>query len=225
MAYQKGLRFIVHHQVLALPAPADLRERRSRLRLLEAIDRLPAPFARLAGPTHVTGSAIVVGPRGVLLHRHKRMGIWLQPGGHLEPGEAPWQAACREAAEETGLAMRHPAGGPRLVHVDVHQAPLRHVHLDLRYLLAATDADPRPAPGESQDVRWFNWPEAIAIADEGLAGALRRLARWSPSPLALLPPRGGGGRPGDRTRGPREIAEVGCGFPGVGRGAARTSCT
>jgi 8-oxo-dGTP pyrophosphatase MutT (NUDIX family) len=180
MAYQQLLRESVRDQVLALPAPADLRERRSRLRLLEAIGRLPGPFARLAGPTHVTGSAIVVGPRGVVLHRHKRMGIWLQPGGHLEPGEAPWQAARREAAEETGLTLRHPAGGPRLVHVDVHAAPLRHVHLDLRYVLLAADADPCPAPGESQDVRWFTWPEALAIADAGLVGALRTMAFVSP---------------------------------------------
>jgi 8-oxo-dGTP pyrophosphatase MutT (NUDIX family) len=163
----------VRDQVLALPPPADLRERRSRLRLLDAVGRLPRPFTRLAGPTHVTGSAIVVGPRGVVLHRHKRMGIWIQPGGHLEPGEPPWQAARREAGEETGLALRHPAGGPRLVHVDVHTAPPRHVHLDLRYLLLAGDGDPCPAPGESPDVRWFTWPEALAIADAGLAGALR----------------------------------------------------
>ena len=174
MEYQRRLPELVRAQVLALPAPVDLRERRSRLRLLDAVGRLPRPFARLAGPTHVTGSAIVVGPRGVVLHRHKRMGIWLQPGGHLEPGEAPWQAARREAGEETGLAPRHPAGGPRLVHVDVHTAPPRHVHLDLRYLLEA-DGDPCPAPGESPDVRWFTWPEALAIADAGLVGALRAL--------------------------------------------------
>ena len=173
MACQPRLRIAVRDQVLAMPPPVDLRERRSRLRLLEAVERLPGPFARLAGPVHVTGSAIVVGPRGVVLHRHKRMGIWLQPGGHLEPGETPWHAARREAAEETGLVLRHPGAGPRLVHVDVHPAPFRHVHLDLRYVLLARDGDPRPAAGESQDVRWFTWPEALALADDGLAGALR----------------------------------------------------
>jgi 8-oxo-dGTP pyrophosphatase MutT (NUDIX family) len=179
MACQPSLRALVREQVLGLPAPADLRERRSRLRLLEGLGRLPAPFARLAGPIHVTGSAIVVGPRGVVLHRHKRMGIWLQPGGHLEPGETPWHAARREASEETGLTLRHPGGGPRLVHVDVHLAPLRHVHLDLRYLLRAADGDPCPAPGESRDVRWFTWPDALAVADEGLAGGLRARGRWA----------------------------------------------
>ena len=183
---QEQLRALVCRQVLALPAPADLRERRSRLRLLEAVGRLPRPFARLAGPTHVTGSAIVVGPQGVVLHRHKRMGIWLQPGGHLEPGETPWQAARREASEETGLPLRHPPGGPRLVHADVHAAPLGHVHLDLRYLLLAPDRDPAPPAGESQKVGWFRLEEAIAIADEALVDGLRRLeaiARAWPAPL------------------------------------------
>jgi 8-oxo-dGTP pyrophosphatase MutT (NUDIX family) len=181
MAYQKPLREAVRLQVENLPRPADLRERRSRLRLLEALRRLPLPFARLAGPNHVTGSAIVVGSRGVVLHRHKRMGIWLQPGGHLEPGEAPWRTALREASEETGLRLGHPPGGPRLVHVDVHLAPHQHVHLDLRYLLLAPDADPCPGPGESPDARWFSWPEAIAAADEGLVAGLRALSLLSHS--------------------------------------------
>jgi 8-oxo-dGTP pyrophosphatase MutT (NUDIX family) len=177
------LRELVRAEVRGLPPPADLREHRSRLRLLAALDRLRDPFARLAGPTHVTGSAIVTGARGIVLHRHRRMGIWLQPGGHLEPGETPWQAAAREASEETGMALRHPLTGPRLVHVDVHRAPFDHLHLDLRYLLLAPDRDPCPPPGESQDVRWFDWPEALALADEGLAGALRKGGIRPPPPV------------------------------------------
>lgn len=125
----------------------------------------------------MTGSAIVVGARGVVLHRHKRLGIWLQPGGHIDPGEDPAAAALREAREETGLALRFEGGEPRLRHVDVHAAAKGHVHLDLRYVLEAGDEDPAPPPGESQDVRWFGWDEALAIADPGLVGALRKLRR------------------------------------------------
>jgi len=97
------LRRAVQRDVRSLPPAADLRERRSRLCLLSLLERLPRPFDRLAGPVHVTGSAIVVGTRGTILHRHRRLGIWLQPGGHLDPGETPWEAAVRQASEATGL--------------------------------------------------------------------------------------------------------------------------
>jgi 8-oxo-dGTP pyrophosphatase MutT (NUDIX family) len=157
--------------------PADDREARSQAEFLAALDRLERPCDEHADPTHVTASGVVIGTRGVLLHRHKRMGIWLQPGGHIEPGETPEDAALREVYEETGLRLAHPPEGPRLVHVDVHAAPKDHTHLDLRYLLTAGDADPTPPAHESQDVRWFTWDEAIAAADPGLVGALRSLYR------------------------------------------------
>jgi 8-oxo-dGTP pyrophosphatase MutT (NUDIX family) len=157
--------------------PADEREAEAKRRVLEALRDLDRPFDKTAGPVHVTGSAIVVGPRGTVLHVHKRLERWLQPGGHLDPGEGPWDAARREAQEETGLPVSHPADGPRLIHVDVHPAALGHTHHDLRYLLLAPDEDPAPAPDESPAARWFSWEEALAVADGALVGALRAALR------------------------------------------------
>jgi 8-oxo-dGTP pyrophosphatase MutT (NUDIX family) len=137
-----------------------------------ALDVLARPFDEQAGPEHVTASAVVVGPRGTVLHMHKRLHRWLQPGGHLHPGEVPEDAALRESQEETGLVLAHPDGGPRLIHVDVHSAANGHTHLDLRYLLIAPDRDPTPPPGESPEARWFGWEEASAVADDALVGAL-----------------------------------------------------
>lgn len=161
--------------------PVDERESRSVVRFLAELDRLASPLDEHADPVHVTASAIVTGSRGVVLHLHRRLGIWVQPGGHIDAGEAPWDAALRETTEETGLAVRHPAGGPVVVHVDVHAGGRGHTHLDLRYLLEAGTADPSPPAGESQEVHWFSWDEAVERADDGLVGALR----------ALRPPPGG----------------------------------
>jgi 8-oxo-dGTP pyrophosphatase MutT (NUDIX family) len=158
--------------IVARHAAGDEREAASRAAVLDALDRLPTPFDEHADRTHVTGSAVVVGRRGVVLLVHRRLGFWMQPGGHIDPGESPWDAARRETEDETGLPAAHPPDGPRLVHVDVHEAAGSHIHLDLRYLLLAPDADPAPPAHESQAVRWFDWDEALTVGDESLHRAL-----------------------------------------------------
>lgn len=170
---------IVRADVLAR-APVDDRERLSVARFLGQLDRLARPLDETADAVHVTGSALIVGERGIVLLRHRRLGIWVQPGGHLDPGETPWDAARREAEEETGMTVDFAELGddarPRLAHVDVHAGGRGHLHLDLRYVLDAGVTDPAPPRGESPDVHWFDWPEALATADDGMAGILHHLA-------------------------------------------------
>jgi 8-oxo-dGTP diphosphatase len=71
-------------------------------------------------------NAVIVDPAGrVLLALRPRPPIWNLPGGGVEPGEAPWEAAVREAYEEvgvriavdrlTGVYHRPPGGDPVLV--------------------------------------------------------------------------------------------------------------
>jgi 8-oxo-dGTP pyrophosphatase MutT (NUDIX family) len=166
-ASTEGLRALVEsHQ------PGSPREAAARERFLSELARLTAPCDEHADPTHVTASGIVVGRRGTVLHLHKRLGIWMQPGGHIDAGETPPAAAQREATEELGLTVAHPASGPLLIHLDVHEAALGHAHLDLRYLLLGADGEPHPPPDESPEARWFDWGEAEAIADPALRDAL-----------------------------------------------------
>ena len=158
--------------------PVDAREQESVNRFLRELDRLDDPCSETADTTHVTASALVVSSRGLILHKHKRLGIWLQPGGHIDTGENAADAAVRECLEETGLPAVHFAGEPMLVHVDTHDGPRGHYHLDLRYLLAAPDVDPTPPVGESPDVKWFAWDELREHTEPGVAGAVAALDRF-----------------------------------------------
>ena len=84
------------------------------------------PDSRLAaGP--MVALAVVAGPIGVLVGR-RRDGVppWVFPGGKVEPGESPAQAAVRECFEETGLRVRveheigrrdHPGTGRHVVYL------------------------------------------------------------------------------------------------------------
>ena len=163
-------------QSVATKQPIDDAERACIAEFLRHFDALQRPFDEHADPIHVTGSAVVIGRRGVVLMKHKRLGIWLQPGGHIDPGETPWAGARREAYEETGLEVEFAGGSPELVHVDVHPGGRGHTHLDLRYLVEAADVDPQPPEGESQEIAWFDWDAAVERADdERLKSLLRAL--------------------------------------------------
>jgi 8-oxo-dGTP pyrophosphatase MutT (NUDIX family)/GNAT superfamily N-acetyltransferase len=161
--------------------PVDARERDSIASFVRLYDALARPFSEQANKVHVTASALLVADdrRRVVLHLHKRMNMWLQPGGHIDEGELPWAAALREAQEETGLPVQLVGevgdDGPPLLHVDVHAGPKGHTHLDLRYLVESPLVPPAPSTGESQDVKWFLWHQAIQTAEAGLEGVLRVL--------------------------------------------------
>jgi 8-oxo-dGTP pyrophosphatase MutT (NUDIX family) len=133
----------------------------------------------------VTSSAVVLDPdRGVvLLHLHRRLGRWLQPGGHIEPDERPEDAAVRETREETAVAVRHPSAGPIVLHLDEHPGPDGHLHLDLRYLLLADAAAPPVGLGETTGtgtgptLRWEDADGVTRHADPSLARAVAALHR------------------------------------------------
>lgn len=169
--------------------PIDERHASSCKELAALLGLVEHPFDRAAGPRHVTSSGIVLSHRGVLFHRHRRLHRWLQPGGHVDCGESPAEAVLREVEEETGLVVHHLDPGPRLTHVDVHEAG-GHLHFDLRYLLLGPDADPAPPPGESQEVAWLSTSEALRLSDdEGLSGLLTALRQGhdgsGPLPLSI----------------------------------------
>jgi 8-oxo-dGTP pyrophosphatase MutT (NUDIX family) len=141
------------------PAQAGLRDA-----FLAHLREHPDGTWRTCAPAHVTASAAILDPsaRRVLLVMHRKVGRWLQPGGHCEAGDATLaEAALREATEESGIAGLRLV--PGILQVDRHPAPCRpgvvDEHLDVRYLVVAPSGAAPLVSDESDDVRWFGWED------------------------------------------------------------------
>ncbi len=170
-------------EMLRRYAPSDAAESRHVRAILALVESEPACFARTTwAPGHVTGSAFVVRPdRGeVLLHRHRRLGAWLQLGGHDDGEHDPAATALREGAEESDLPDLAFLS-PGILDLDVHEIPAlggqpSHRHYDVRYALLTRVPDAiRNAAAESLALRWFPLDEAERLMNE--PGATRALVK------------------------------------------------
>ena len=139
-----------------------------------------------------TASTLVIQDDNVLLLKHRKLGVWLQPGGHIEEGELPHEAAQRETLEETGLkvgiicaADRNPPvydgetyDLPVPFNVNVHQIRAGHWHCDFAYLAEVREEQAATHAHEHDGTTWFS-TEALKkeqdIAENVKAMAIRAL--------------------------------------------------
>ena len=142
----------------------------------------PEVFERTHGPGHFTGSAWLVSADGerVLLTHHRKLGRWLQLGGHADGDRDLARVARREAEEESGLPEL--VVEPDIFDLDRHLIPARgnepaHWHYDVRYVVRATGSEAFAVSEESLELAWRS---IRAIAQDPQADeSLRRMAqRW-----------------------------------------------
>ncbi len=155
------------------------------------VARHPDCFERSCQLGHVTASAWIVSHdrRDFLLTHHRKLGRWLQLGGHADGDPDVLGVALREAREESGMTLFEcvtDTSGFALLDVDVHGIPARpgepaHEHFDLRFLLAAKPDQPLQMSDESTDLRWFPSARMEQIAD---GESLLRLGRKARTRLA-----------------------------------------
>ncbi len=161
-------------------AAADAREAAMRARLIAFVAAQPDAFERSLQIGHVTASAWVVDRDRTLalLTHHRKLGRWLQLGGHVDGDLDLRRAALREAREESGLrSLRFARAG--IYDLDVHAIPARpgepaHEHFDVRFALEADPAEPLVISAESHQLAWVPLAE---LAAHGADESVLRLAR------------------------------------------------
>lgn len=107
----------------------------------------------------------------VLLVYHRKAGMWLPVGGHVEKNELPDEAVKREFLEEAGLEVeilssideRGEGEEVTMLHTP-HHAQLEyikdpegdHYHIDLVYFCRVKDGNPKLEKEAHKEIRWFS---------------------------------------------------------------------
>jgi 8-oxo-dGTP pyrophosphatase MutT (NUDIX family) len=149
-----------------------------RLRYLDHLAARDDAMWRTCHPDHLTASALVVSTdrSEVLLTLHRRIGRWLQMGGHCERCDSTLRAAAlREATEESGVAGLALDATPALL--SYHEVPCGPVrpahHLDVQYVAVAPSGAQPVVGEESDDVRWFGVDDLPPDVDTSVRDLVR----------------------------------------------------
>ncbi len=136
----------------------------------------------LEGEKHFTSSVWVLtntSPKKMLLVHHKKLGRWLQPGGHIERFENPIETAIREVKEETGIDISFLSSGIELIDEEGAFLPTptflmeqtiasnnkqpKHFHLDVNYVVEVPEQKLIQNMAESHGIGWFTKEKALLL--------------------------------------------------------------
>ncbi|MGD9583309.1 MAG: NUDIX hydrolase [Lysobacterales bacterium] len=167
-------------RVLEAYTPTTPGQAAERARFLDFVAVHPDCCERRLAVGHITGSALVLSSDGqrTLLTHHRKLGLWLQPGGHADGDTDLARVALREAEEETGLHGLRVE--PAVFDLDRHWIPERkgetgHWHYDLRFLVHAGADETFQVSAESHALAWR--PLSTVASDPAMDASLRRMAR------------------------------------------------
>ena len=148
-------------------------QEKAPLDMLKFLDHETGYFSRNSYNGHFTGSAWIVSPdkSSILMTHHKKLGKWIQLGGHADGENDLLKVALREAKEESGI-QQFKILSEKIFDLDIHAIPQHniepsHLHYDIRFLF---EADPIGEAviisDESHDVTWVPLEDVAKINPE-----------------------------------------------------------
>ena len=141
--------------------------------MLKFLDEETGYFLRNNYNGHFTGSSWIISPdkSRIIMTHHKKLGKWLQLGGHVDGVSDLLKVALREAKEESGI-QQFKILSEEIFDLDIHEFPqnnseLVHLHYDVRFLI---EADPTGEAviisDESHDVTWIPLADVVKLNPE-----------------------------------------------------------
>ncbi len=150
----------------------------------------PLAYKRERIEGHFTASAWIVNKRRThtLLTLHRKLGRWLQLGGHADGDENLIDVAMKEAREESGLKSLVLVDST-IFDLDKHIIPERphvpeHFHYDVRYILEADINEPLQISDESISLAWITFDSVVDMIGYN-PSILRMLEKTSKSEILL----------------------------------------
>ena len=150
--------------------PFDEQEEKDKEQFLQFISNFDNVLTRDNTLGHFTASAFVVNKERtkMLLVYHLINDGWIYPGGHVDGETNFLKVAVREVEEETGLKPKILSknifaiqSGPVIGHVKHGKYVSAHLHLDVLYLMEASDKSIlKFKEDESKGIKWVSFEEA-----------------------------------------------------------------
>jgi hypothetical protein len=163
--------------------PTDEKEIADRTQMLNFLNSHEDCFERSLSVGHFTGSCWLVNRDGTkfLLTLHKKIGRWLQLGGHADGDQDLARVSLKEAREESGLRNIELLSDEIFdigIHlIAEHKGIPEHYHYDVRFLLKTTDNDEDiQISNESDDLKWFE--EVTALPPDAGIYIPRMFEKW-----------------------------------------------
>lgn len=158
--------------LVASIVPADNLEQAHQADVLAWLGRTSDVYRRgkpATPPRHLVSYAVLADPHdgSLFLVDHRLAGLWLPPGGHVQPDEDPADTARRETMEELGIEADFSIAGTAPVFLTVTRTAGAGSHTDVSLWFVISGNASSPIRLDDREIAGGRWwtPAELESAD------------------------------------------------------------